>query len=139
VNLLSEHRYRYIAGTARRYLLQFFGEMSLEEITDQTVERYWTWRLNYWSSDEGAERISNAQKTRTTGKRPYKQKLGNVAKTPAQKTLEMEQSVLRQIFKWGRRNGLLAFEPEVKAPKIRKQRGVSRRPAFELDEWRTLY
>jgi integrase len=139
VHLLSKHRYRYISGTARRYLLPYFGSMSLEQINDVTVERYWNWRLNYWTSPEGLERISNAQKTRCTGKRPYKQKLGNVAKTPSQKSLEMEQSALRQIFKWGRRNGLISNIPEVRAPKLNKGQGVSRRPAFDLDEWRKLY
>lgn len=138
-NLLSEHRIRYIEGTANRYFLPYFGSMSLEHLSHANVAAYWEWRLNYWSSAEGEAKIESAQKTRTTEKRPYKQKLGNVAKVPAQKTLEMEQSALRQIFRWANNLGLMNRMPTVKAPKIHKDKGVSRRPAFELDEWQTLY
>jgi hypothetical protein len=79
-NLLSHHRIRYFEGTADRYFLPYFGSMSLEQLSDASIAGYWEWRLNYWSSPQGQERIASAQKTRTTEKRPYKQKLGNVAK-----------------------------------------------------------
>jgi len=136
---LSEHRLRYISGTATRYLLPFFGTEPVSAINDKLVTRYWDWRINYWSSADGLAKIEQAQKSRTTAQRPYKQKLGNVAKVPAQKTLNMEQSVLRQILSWGTRNGILNQLPEIKAPKLRPGAGVVRRPAFDLDEWRQLY
>lgn len=137
--LISKHRLKYITGTANRYLLPFFGELRSEQITNQKVQAYWTWRINYWTSPEGQQKIQMAQKSRSTEKRPYKQKLGNVAKTPAQKSLQMEQSVLRQILQWANLNGIIGSLPEIKAPKINKQKGVVRRPAFELEEWKTLY
>ena len=43
---LSDHRIRYFEGTARRYFLPFFGDKSLEEISDSLMERYWTWRIS---------------------------------------------------------------------------------------------
>ena len=138
-NLLSVHRMKYIEGTTRRYLLPYFGDLSLEELSDSKIAEYWTWRLNYWDSADGRNKIENAEKSRTTIKRPYKQKLGNVAKIPAQKSLDMEQSVLRQIFRWANSNGLIGRMPIVKAPKLQKNQGTVRRPAFELDEWQKLY
>lgn len=71
-NLLSVHRMTYIEGTARRYLLPHFGNLSLEELSDRKIAGYWTWRLNYWSSADGKQKIENSQKSRTTVTRPYK-------------------------------------------------------------------
>src|SRR5262245_46742214 len=41
---LSEPRFRYINGTANRYLLPFFGKMSIESIHDAEIANYWPWR-----------------------------------------------------------------------------------------------
>ena len=138
-NLLSYYRMRYITGTAERYFLPYFGDRPIEEISYSVIEGYWTWRINYWDSQEGQAKIQNAQKSRTTRKKPYKQKLGNVAKVPATKTLQMEQSALRQIYSWANRNGIVQNVPEIKSPKTGKPGEISRRPAFELHEWRKLY
>ena len=140
---LSIHRQKFITGTTNRYLLPYFGKKSTDGITDEFVAQYWDWRINYWSSDAGKEKIEKAQKTRTTKKKPYKNVLGNVAKVPAQKTLQMEQSLIRQILYWARRTGRMKMDVLVKAPKMPKSQSARennppRRPAFELDEWRTL-
>ena len=140
---LSVHRQRFIKGTANRYLLPYFGQKTTDGITDEFAANYWDWRINYWSSDDGQDKIEKAQKSRTTKNKPYKTVLGNVAKVPAQKTLQMEQSLLRQIFHWARRTGRMKYDVLVKAPKVNRNNSArennpSRRPAFELDEWRTL-
>jgi len=138
-NRLSIHRKRFITGTVKRYFLPYFGKKSTNAITDIFVENYWDFRINYWKSVEGVEKIEKAQKSRTTKNKPYKNRLGNVAKVPAQKTLEMEQSLLRQIFVWGKRTGKIKETPFVKAPKLPSEKGKTvRRPAFELEEWRKL-
>lgn len=136
---LSFHRKRYITGTAKRYLLPFLGQKVVGEINDKLIAQYWTWRISYWRSEEGEAKIVAASKSRSTAKRPYKQKLGNVAKTPSQKSLDMERSVLGQILGWAHRNGMINRLPELKPPRIKVGRGVERRPAFELEEWKGLY
>ena len=138
-SMLSVHRIRYISGTAERYFLPFFGEKSLEEINNYFVEQYWTWRINFWQSPEGIAKILSAKKSRTTHKRPYKQKLGNIAKVPAQKSLQMEQSALRQIFHWANRTGLIGQIPEIRYPRKKGPKQISRRPAFSLEEWQKIY
>lgn len=135
---LSDHRFRYIDGTAKRYLLPYFGKYSLAQLTDALIERYWDWRRNFWSSEAGLERIETAQRSRPTKASPHKSKLGNVAKVPAAKSLSMEQTVLRQIFDWAIRTGAMNRKPHVKVP-LQKKHGVSRRPAFTEDEWQALY
>lgn len=136
---LSFHRRRYITGTATRYLLPFLGSKVVGEINDKLIAQYWTWRIGYWRSEAGEAKIAAASKTRTTAKRPYKQKLGNVAKTPSQKTLDMERTVLGQVLGWAHRNGMINRLPELRPPKIKIGKGVDRRPAFDLEEWKALY
>ena len=138
-NILSEHRMRFFRGTANRYFTPYFGDKAIEDLSHAVVEGYWSWRINYWTSDEGQAKIEAAQNTRVTRKRPYRQKLGNVAKTPSPKTLQMEQSALRQIFSWAKRNGIIQHVPEIVVPKSARSSSISRRPAFELHEWRILY
>lgn len=135
---LSHHRLTYIDGTANRYFLPYFGKFSLAQITDALVEKYWDWRRNYWVSAAGAQKIEAARKARPTTLHPHKSRLGNVAKIPAAKTLQMEQTVLRQVFAWAIRTGQMTRMPHVKVP-LQKKHGVSRRPAFEEEDWKALY
>ncbi len=69
-----------ITGTVKRYFLPYFGKKPINAINDTFVENYWDWRINYWNSVEGLEKIGKAQKSRTTKNKPYKNVLGNVAK-----------------------------------------------------------
>jgi hypothetical protein len=104
----STARSRYLEGTANRYFLPFFGERLLESVNDEVVRQYWKWRQSRWSSPEGREIMARARNSRTTPKPPYKQKLGNVAIVPAAKSLQMEQTALRQLFNWLHRRVLSA-------------------------------
>jgi integrase len=135
---LSPHRMRYIRGTSERYLLPYFGSRSLEDVTDSCVGEYWSWRIAYWSSREGTEKLERATTRRSTLKHPRFSRLGNVAERPSPKTLQMEQSVLRQIFSGALRMGIVQRMPTIKAPVPNRNIGISRRPAFELDEWKAL-
>lgn len=135
---LSEHRIKFIDGTAGRYFLPYFGRYNIAQITDTLIENYWDWRRNFWTSDAGKDRIATAQRARPTAANPRKSKLGNVAPVPSTKSLSMEQTVLRQIFGWAVRTGAMTRMPHVKVP-VQRSHGVSRRPAFTPDEWQQLY
>ncbi|TJU90718.1 MAG: phage integrase family protein [Mesorhizobium sp.] len=134
---LSDHRLKYITGTARRYLLPYFGKYAVSQISDSLIEKYWDWRRNLWASDAGKERINTARRQRATPANPHKSKLGNVATVPANKSLSMEQTVLRQIFAWAVRTGTMTKMPHVKVT-LPKQIGVGRRPAFTVPEFLAL-
>lgn len=136
---MGPHRLRYIKGTVERYLIPFFGNRPLSEIVDVEMAKYWEWRKRYWESPEGLEKIALARRSRATAAKPYKQKLGNVARQPAPKTLKMEQSVLKQIFSWAFQTGQVSRMPYIKAPIRLRHASETRRPAFDLGEWRTLY
>ena len=67
---------------------------------DSDFQDYWQWRINYWDSAQGEEKFDKAKRQRPTKQNSHKSKLGNVAKEPSQKTLQMEQAALRQILRW---------------------------------------
>jgi integrase len=121
---LSVHRQRLHQGNAERYFVPFLGEYKVRDLPDMAVERYWEFRINFYASlaQEG-------------GKKPPP----NAAQSPAQKTLEMEASMLRQIFRWGKRMGFVKREPWIKSPKVKHEKGVTRRPTFSSEEWKKVY
>ncbi|MDA8675867.1 DUF3387 domain-containing protein [Alphaproteobacteria bacterium] len=141
----SEARIKFIEGTTNRYFIGYFQDYlkgkSITALTDLDFEDYWSWRKNYWSSDEGEDNLKRASKRRNNSANHRHSKKGNIAKVPSTKTLQMEQSLLKQMFWWGHRRGIIPRQPYIKAPKDanRKNLDVARRPTFELDEYRTLY
>lgn len=121
---LSIHRQRLHKGNASRYFLPFLGSHKIRDLSDHEIEKYWSWRINFYKSAD-----SNSQ-----SKVP-----ANAAVTPSQKTLDMEAGMLRQIFRWGKRMGFVKRDPWVKAPKVKHQAGTVRRPTFTAEEWKRLY
>jgi integrase len=121
---LSIHRQRLHKGFANKYFIPFFGDARVNDMPDAFVEKYWDWRINYHNPDnwEDEEDI------------PV-----NAARIPAQKTLDMEAGMLRQIFRWGKRIGFVKREPWIKATKVKHTRGVERRPTFDDAEWKAVY
>ena len=141
----SVSRVKYIKGTFRRYFNPYFVEnlnnRSLEMLTDLDFEDYFVWRIDYWVSDAGKEKIKS-QKNRKNNKGDQKHsKLGNVAKVPAYKTLLMEAQLLKQFFSWCHRRNLIPRQPYIKAPKnadvVNKEK--ARRPSFTNEEYKKLY
>lgn len=113
----SVHRRKLYEGNANRYFLPFFGAKRVGEITDATIDEYWTWRLAYWSKQKKA---------------PPSARLN-----PAHKTLQMEAQMLKQVFVWAVRKGYIEREPIITVPT--KPPAVStRRPDFNRDEWTKL-
>ncbi|SEN97400.1 Phage integrase family protein [Pseudorhodobacter antarcticus] len=82
-----------------RYFKDYFSNadkssMLLNDITAQYAAGYWDWRKSYWSTAKAVKLQSYNPKRRSA------KTLGtaNAKKTPALKTLQMEQSALNQIF-----------------------------------------
>jgi integrase len=121
---LSVHRKRLHRFIAEKYFIPFFGEQRVSDMPDAFVEQYWDWRINY-HNPENWEDEDDIPK--------------NAARVPAQKTLDMEAGMLRQIFRWGKRVGFVKREPWVKATKVKHTIGVERRPTFTEAEWKKVY
>lgn len=107
---------------SKRYWLPYFGRMKLEEMSQAFVGGYWTWRMTYWARADDAE----------------KQRHPNHALKPAKKSMDMEQSALREIFGWANSMKLLAHLPIVENPFARQGIAPSRRPSFSQREFAQL-
>ena len=121
---LSVHRQKLHKFMATKYFIPYFGEYRVSDLPDAFVEKYWDWRINFHNPEnwEDAADIPS-----------------NAVTVPAQKTLDMEAGMLRQIFRWGKRVGLVKREPWIKATKVKHTKGVERRPSFTEDEWKKVY
>lgn len=121
-NQLSIHRQRLHQGNANRYFLPFLGDYKVADTADATFEKYWDWRINFYSNKAGTSKIPS-----------------NAARRPSQKTLDMEAGMLRQMFRWGKRMGFVKREPWIKSPKVKHEKGTNRRPTFSVEEWEKIY
>lgn len=115
-------RIGYYEKHARRYWLPYFGGVKLDEMTQAFVGGYWPWRMGYWSRADEAERRRHP----------------NHAERPSKKTMDMEQSALREIFGWANAHKLLQHVPIVESPYARKGIAANRRPSFSQDEYMRL-
>ncbi len=119
---LSSARYRVHEGTGRRYLLPFFGQMSLENIKEPEIASFWDWRRDYYINGLGADDIP-----------------ANAKINPSIKTLQIEKGVLNQALKYAKRSGFIPYLPLVEVIKDNRDAAPNRRPNFNRQEWKTLY
>jgi len=124
---LSIHRQRLHTSFAKNYFVPFLGEHRVADMPDAFIEKYWDWRINFYNP------VRREAEGRDGPIPP------NAARVPAQKTLDMEGGMLRQIFRWGKRVGCVKREPWIKAPKVSHTMGVVRRPTFSETEWKRVY
>jgi integrase len=93
---MKHDRVKFLEGTLRRYIIPYFGQMMLADITVRDIDRYREWRKD-------AGRKGNADRR-------------NI---PKGNTLRFEESTLRQMFKFAVREGLAdaARVPAFESPK----------------------
>lgn len=100
---------------SKRYWLPYFGQYKFEDMTQALVTGYWQWRMSYWANRDVEER----------------RRFGNHALTPSKKTLDMEQSALREVFRWAVAEQLTNFQPVIENPYSRKGIAAKRRASFD--------
>jgi integrase len=133
----SESRQKWHKNYAARYFRPYFSDkdgksLLLNDITPTIAMSYWDWRISYWDTDEG-KRLQEYNPKRRGAKT---RKTANVSRTPAVKTLLMEQSALNQIFYDAFERGRMQQTFKMKPPS--KQRAPNRRAGFDALEYVTL-
>ena len=116
-------RVAWYGKQSQRYWLPYFGKHKMEDMTQAVVEGYWKWRNAYWSKADATER----------------KRFGNHKTLPAKKTLDMEQSSLREVFAYGIAHRLFRFQPIISHPLSRKGIAATRRPSFDAAELKKLH
>lgn len=140
----SISRRKQFDGTYRRYFDPFFRGRPVDAVTEHVIDTYWSWRINYHQSDELRERQALAKKRRR-GRRPIakptkrRSTLGNIRK-PSPATLKIERGLLREIFSYANRRGIIARTPDIELPRSQEYRGArsSRRDHFSREEMKVL-
>ena len=121
----SGARIRYIEGTVKRYFIQYFRNVlsnkGFTALTDLDFEDYWSWRIGYWDSTEGQVNIERSSRRRNNHGDQRHSKKENIKKCPSDKSLQMEQSLLKQMFWWGHRRGIINRQPFIRAPKMHRE------------------
>jgi integrase len=115
----KNQRVEWYEKHAKRYWLAYFGKHKVEELTHSFVQGYWNWRQTYWARADDAER----------------QKFPNFAITPAKKSLDMEQSALRELFGWANSMKLINYQPIIQNPYARRGIKPTRRASFDEQEF----
>ena len=107
---------------SKRYWLAYFGNKKISELSQAFVNGYWTWRIAYW----------------TVASEQEKKNYPNFAIKPSKKTLDMEQSALREIFGWGNANKIITYQPIIENPFARQGIAAKRRASFDEADWQKL-
>jgi integrase len=106
---------QYVEGHERRirkYLIPFFGEKGLSQVTSSLIQQYRIHRLEQAKQERGAP--------------------------PARNTMHQEMVALRQVLKLALRHGHLAHLPDMSQP-YRTNSKVSHRAWFSPEEYKRLY
>jgi hypothetical protein len=119
----SDERENFHKKYFNRYFDAYFGDKSLSQITASFADGYWEWRISFWQREQGQKLCAYNPKRKSAKSRTTK----NAKEVPSNKTLQMEQSALNQIFADACRQRRMRFL-KLKAPKLYRQ--DTRRPAF---------
>jgi len=121
---LSDGRLHYQHNVVRRWFIPYFGDWYIDRITKAKVDKFWKWRIDYWTTEEGKAEQRKRRKA--------------VAVQPSSTTLNEEKISLKQVFNFAVEEGWLGRNamPVVRLPI--KVTPVSREP-FSEDEWKKLY
>lgn len=119
----KKHRVRWHQGVFNRYFSPYFGSYPVNEITPEITKGYWAWRIGYWQ--EGGQGFGERSEH------------PNAKEKPSGKTLKMEKSALRQIFRDAMENGHIRVMPTIEVP-TSFRKADNRRPTFTSHEWATL-
>jgi len=83
-----------------KFLIPFFKDKSLQEITDFDIESYKEWRRTYWISGEGSK-VEQVTYSRN-GSKVTRPKRAQEKKEPAYSTINKDLIVLREVFEYAR-------------------------------------
>jgi len=132
LGLFTDKRLKGYGLIITKYFIPYLGKYDTDKITDMVFSQYRDWRRLYWLSGDGARReVMEYERNGKTVRAPKR-----VAAEPANSTISYEDSVLRQVFDFSRKNGYVTDQeiPDIKSPKVKS----NRRPAFDVNQYRKL-
>jgi len=116
-----------------RYFVPFLGKYDTDKVTDMVISKYRDWRRMYNVTGEGSKK--QYVEYERNGKIIRAPKLNQGE--PSARTIAIEDSTLRAIFEFARKNGNITREeiPTLKSPRVK----ANRRPNFDKAQWQKVY
>lgn len=133
---LTSTRFRDKKNCFDRYLVGYFGNKIVGDLTKKYCDGYWRYRLDFWDSAEGKARIElNSRRIRAKSKSSH-----NVAVKPAFATLKSEASLINEFLRAACDQGHLPRSIKVAAADAipKSERGDGVRSTFTKDEYSVL-
>jgi integrase len=133
---LTDSRYKWKQSVYERYVSGFMGKRNLTDLNKTIVDGYWDYRLNFWNSKEGKERIElNSKRSNAKTKSSH-----NVAKNPSFATLRAEASLINELLRVAVDKGHLVRSIKISAQDAlpKEDTRVQHRDTFTDEEWRVL-
>lgn len=128
----ADHAY-FWPPKIRRFLVGYFGEVSIDKIRPSDIERYLEWRKTYWTSGPGSQ-IEKIRVEREDGRvfsRPAPRKIASLS------TIKGEMVIIRSLFQQAVRWDYC--QPIVIPNPIVRKRVDNRRPGFTPEEYEKLF
>ena len=135
-NRLTDSRYKWKQSVYERYVSGFIGGKNLTDLNKRVVDGYWSYRLNFWNTKEGQERIQlNEKRINAKTKSSH-----NVAKNPSFATLKAEASLKNELLRAAVDEGHLSRTIKISAQDAvaKEDRAITHRDTFTNEEWRVL-
>jgi integrase len=133
---LTDSRYKWKQSVYERYVSGFMGNRNLTNLNKKVMDGYWDYRLTFWDSKEGQQRIQlNQRRVGAKTKSSH-----NVAKKPSFATLRAESSLINEMLRAAVDEGHLSRTIKISAQDAvpKEDRMVQHRDTFTNDEWRVL-
>lgn len=123
--------------TLNKYLVPYFQDKTIQEITDFDVESYKIWRNTYWITGEGAE-IENIKYMRNN-RSVARPKIRGEKQEPNYSTVNKELTILREIFEFARLNRKIDGSEVPNIKNIRKPKNSNdKKPGLTAGEVKHL-
>lgn len=120
-----------------KFLIPFFKEVRLQDITDYDIDNYKDWRKNYWISGAGKE-LKHVEYVRD-GRKVRRAKTDREKKEPNWNTINKELTTLRQVFEFARMKRLISAREIPTIRNLTKPRDTNdRKPGLSEEQVKHL-
>ena len=116
-----------------KYLIPYFGEKALQDISDFDIEHYKEDRKTYWISGEGSKQdeISYLR----NGRKVSRKKLPREKKEPNYGTINKELTTIRQVLEFARMKKLIQGQEIPTIKNVRRPKNSSgRKPGLTVEQ-----
>lgn len=120
-----------------KYLIPYFDNKNLQDITDQQIRNYERWRLDYWVTGKGSE--SDTIEYIRDGRKVVRAKVERETQEASYDTINKELTVIRAIYEYAQINNIIESREVPIIKNLKKPTGLkTRKSGLTADELKHL-